>query len=86
MPSRLKQNRRFREIFDLDETEVKRQFKKLKGILIFDPFGNAEDLKKEIEEFSSKTGLPVLEVKEVGLEPFRKLLLEAIAKLQDLKK
>lgn len=86
MPSRLTQNRRFKGIFDLDEAKTKRLFKKLKGIVIFDPFGNAEDLRKEIEQFSSKTGLPVLEVKEVGLEPFRKLILEAVAKLKDQKK
>jgi hypothetical protein len=83
MPSKLKQNRRFRGVFDLNEAETKKRFKKLKGILIFDPFGNTEDLKKEIEEFSSKTGLPVLDVKEVGLEPLRKLILEALAKLED---
>jgi hypothetical protein len=83
MPSKLKQNRRFRGIFDLNEAETKKRFKKLKGILIFDPFGNAEDLRKEIEEFSSKTGLPVLEVKEVGLEPLRKLILEALSKLEN---
>jgi hypothetical protein len=86
IPSRLRQNRRFRGIFNLDEAGTKKQFKKLKGILVFDPFGNVEDLRKEIEEFSSKTGLPVLDVKEVGLEPFRKLILEAVAKLEDLKK
>jgi hypothetical protein len=86
MPSRLRQNRRFRGIFDLSEEETKRQFKKLKGILIFDSLSNMEELKKEIEEFSSKTGLPVLEIIEVGLEPFRKLILEAVAKVENLKK
>jgi len=86
MPSRLRQNRRFRGIFDLSEEETKRQFKKLKGILIFDSLSNMEELKKEIEEFSSKTGLPVLKVTQVGLEPFRKLILEAVAKVENLKK
>jgi hypothetical protein len=86
MPSRLTQNRRFKGIFDLDEAKTKRLFRKLKGIVIFDPFGNAEDLRNEVEQFSSRTGLPVLEVKEVGLEPFRKLILEAVAKLDCKKK
>jgi hypothetical protein len=82
MPSKLRQNKRFRGILDLNEAETKRQFKKLKGILIFDSLSNMEELKKEIEEFSSKTGLPVLKVTQVGLEPFRKLILEAVAKLE----
>jgi hypothetical protein len=86
MPSRLRQNRRFRGIFDLSEAETKRQFKKLKGVLIFDSLGNTEDLRKEIEEFSSKTGLPVLKIIQVGLEPFRKLILEALAKVEDQEK
>jgi hypothetical protein len=86
MPSKLRQNKRFRGILDLNEAETKRQFKKLKGILIFDSLSNMEELKKEIEEFSSKTGLPVLKVTQVGLEPFRKLILEAVAKLEIQKK
>lgn len=86
MPSKLRANKRFRGILDLGEAETKRQFKNLKGILVFDSLGNIDALRGEIEEFSSKTGLPVLKTTRVGLEPFMRLISEALARLDQKKR
>ncbi len=49
------------------------------------PFRKIEGLRGEIEEFSSKTALPVLKTTRVGLAPFRKLISEAEAQLDQKK-
>jgi hypothetical protein len=85
MPSKLRGNKRFGGIFQRDEEATKRQFRKLKGILVFEPFCETAEFRQDLAEFSRITGLPVLEVRKVGVESFRKLILEAFAKLEDQK-
>jgi len=82
MPSRLKANLRFRPIFETGEEETKRQFRMLKGIILFDTLGNVKEFEGEAEEFSRRTELPILDKKVVGLHGFRDLILEAIRKLE----
>gem|GEM_PF-298383 len=82
MPSRLKANLRFRPIFKTSEEETKKQFRMLKGIILFDTLGNLKEFEGEVEEFSRRTGLPILDKKVVGLDGFRDLILEAIRKLE----
>jgi len=82
MLSRLKANVRFRPIFDISEEEMRKQFSRLKGIILFDSLGNLSEFEDEVEEFSRRTGLPVLEKRAVGLYRFRDLILEAIGKLE----
>ncbi len=53
MPSSLKENPRFKPMFDrLSSGEGRQRFSKLKGILLFDSLENLDEFKDEIEEFS----------------------------------
>ena len=63
MPSNLKETMNFKEIFDWSIEDTKEQFKELDGLIIVDSLGNLDELKSDIEEFSSKSGLEVKEIK-----------------------
>ncbi|PVX24000.1 MAG: hypothetical protein CW691_08965 [Candidatus Bathyarchaeum sp.] len=82
MPCNLKKNKYFREIFDWNMEGVKEMFEHLNGIIVIDSLGNLDDLKSDIEEFSTQTGLQVRNIKSVGLDGLKALLDEAIIKLQ----
>jgi hypothetical protein len=83
MPSNLKKNEYFKNIFDWHMEGVKQQFQHLEGLIIIDSLNNLDELKKEIEEFSFYSGLRVKAVKSVGLNGLKTVLLEAINKLQN---
>ena len=83
MPSNLKKYARFREIFDWNMEEVKKQFEHLTGIIIIDTLHNLDELKSDIEEFSYHTGLQVKDSKAVGLNGLKAVIDEAIKKLQN---
>ncbi|MBM5804655.1 MAG: DUF1638 domain-containing protein [Candidatus Verstraetearchaeota archaeon] len=85
MPSRLKANARFRSIFEKSEEEMRRQFSRLRGIILFDSLGNLEGFEEEVEDFSRRTGLPVLESRVVGLDGLEGLILEAIKRLEQVR-
>lgn len=79
IPSNLKANPQFRPIFYGTSTEeVRKQFSKLKGILLFDSLENLDEFKDEIEEFSNYIGLPILGKKVVGLDRLKDLILETM--------
>jgi hypothetical protein len=79
MPSNLKANPRFRPIFYGTSTEeIRKQFSKLKGILLFDSLKDLGEFNDEIEEFSNYTGLPILGKKVVGLDRLKDFILETI--------
>ena len=63
----------------IDEATFAQMFSGMKGIVILDTCGNAEEIKKEIEE--SKIGLTILETRQIGLEGVKKVINEAIDKL-----
>jgi hypothetical protein len=81
MPSNLKNNERFKVIFDKSTEEMRKQFSKLKGIILIDSLGNLSEFKEEIEEFSYRIRLPVLDEKVVGIDGVKDVILEAIRKL-----
>ena len=82
MPSNLKKNVRFRQVFDWNQEEIKNLFGNLKGVIILDSLENLDEFKSDIEEFSSNTGLPVKSKKAVGTHGLETVILEAIKKLE----
>ena len=83
MPSNLKMDPRFNRLFDLNSQELKKQFSKLKGIIVLDSLGNLNEFEGEICEFSNHTGLPVLDKRAVGIDGLKGVVLEALKKLKD---
>jgi hypothetical protein len=82
MPSNLKKNKYFNEIFNWNMEGVKQQFQHLNGLIIIDSLYNLDELNKDIEEFSYHTGLKVKAIKSVGLDGLKSVILEAIKKIQ----
>jgi len=82
MPSNLKKTRNFKIIFDWSIEDRKEQFTELDGLIIVDSLGNLDELKSDIEEFSSNSGLEVKEQKSVGLDGLKSVIEEALKKLQ----
>ena len=83
MPSNLKKNRYFKEIFDWNIENIKDQFEHLNGLIIIDSLDNLEELQSDIEEFSFYTGLKVKLTESVGLNGLKAAIEEAIKKLED---
>jgi len=85
VPSNLKADPRFRPMFyGPSPEEVRQQFSKLKGILLFDSLEDLDEFKNEIEEFSNLTGLPILGKKVAGLDRFKDLILETMRRLKNV--
>ena len=79
MPSKLKASARFRRIFySLSTEEVRKQFSKLKGIMLFDSLQDLDEFKDEIEEFSNYVRLPILGKKVAGLDRLKDVILETM--------
>lgn len=85
MPSNLKKNKYFREIFDWNLEGIKEQFEHLSGVIIVDSLGNLDELESDITEFCVNTGLQVKETKTVGLDGLKAVIDEAAKKLQNKK-
>ena len=62
----------------VDEAAFAGLFSGIKGIVLLDTMGNAEECRAELE--ASGLGLPILEVREVGLENVRRVVCEALQK------
>jgi len=85
MPSKLKANPRFNLIFyEWSPEEVKKQFSKLKGIMLIDSLEDLDNFESEIEEFSNYTGLPILGKKLAGLDRLKNVILETIDRLKNV--
>lgn len=82
MPSNLKKNSWFREIFDWKMESIKDQFDHLSGIIVIDSLGNLDEFKNDIKEFSHYTGLEVKNIKAVGLGGLKAVIIDAIKKLK----
>jgi len=86
MPSQLKVNPRFNPIFyGWSPEEIKKQFSKLKGILLFDSLEDLDEFKDEIEEFSNYIGLPIVGKKLSGLDRLKNFILETINRLKNVR-
>lgn len=85
MPSNLKKNKYFREIFDWNLEDIKEQFEHLSGVIVIDSLDNLEELESDITEFCGNTGLQVKETKTVGLDGLKAVIDEAAKKLQNKK-
>jgi hypothetical protein len=62
--------------------ETRRIFSRLKGILLIDSLGNLNDYQDRIRAISDLTGLPILETRKVGLVGLKKVLSNALEKVQ----
>ena len=58
--------------------EIRDMFKMLDGILLLDALGDLDAYRDQIDAISEKTGLPILERKNIGLGGLKKVLLEAL--------
>ena len=85
IPSNLKKNKYFREIFDWNIENIKEQFEYLSGVIIIDSLDNLDELESDITQFCVNTGLEVNEIKTVGLDGLKAVIYEAIKKLQNNK-
>ena len=59
-----------------DEAAFTGLFNGIKGFVILDTCGNTEKMKKELEE--AGLGVPILEIRKVGLENIRRVVFDAI--------
>ena len=85
MPSNLKKNKYFREIFDWNLEGITEQFEHLSGVIVIDSLDNLDELESDINEFCDNTGLQVKETKTVGLDGLKTVIDEAAKKLQNKK-
>ncbi len=60
--------------------EIRKMFEMLEGIILIDTLGDLEKYGDRIEQISDRTGLPVLEHKDVGLSGLKTILLETLAR------
>ena len=63
---------------DVDPELLRKFFVGLKGIVLLDSLGAARRSKEEIEKLN--TGLPILEIRKIGLENLKSVIREAIAR------
>ncbi len=68
----------------IDEETIKYMFAGLRGIVLLDTLGEAEKYKAQID--SLNTGLKIIEVKKVGTDKLRLVILEALKKHKQEKK
>jgi hypothetical protein len=68
----------------IDDESLKSLFNGLKGIVFLDSLGEGEKAREEIEKMN--TGLPILEIKSIGLENLKHVLSDAMERNRCLKK
>ena len=54
----------------------------LDGIVLLDAMGDLDAYRSKIEELVDRTGLPILERKNIGLDGLKKVFLEALERNQ----
>ena len=64
--------------FEGSKDDLRGRYRMLDGIILLDSLGNLNEYEKEIEEISSRTGLPISQRKEVGLKGFKQVILGAL--------
>ena len=61
----------------MDETAFVGMFSSIKGFVLLDTCGNAEKMKKELEE--AGLAVPIIETRQIGLENVRQVIFDAIS-------
>ncbi len=61
----------------MDEAAFVGMFSGIKGFVLLDTCGTAEEMKKELEE--AGLGVPIIETRQVGLENVRRVVFDAIS-------
>jgi hypothetical protein len=61
----------------MDEVAFIGMFSGIKGFVLLDTCGNAEEMKKELE--AAGLGVPILETRQIGLENVRRVVFDAIS-------
>jgi hypothetical protein len=57
---------------------TREMFSMLDGIVLLDAKGDLDEYRSEIDEIADYTGLPILERKNIGLDSFRNIFIEAL--------
>jgi hypothetical protein len=57
---------------------TREMYSMLDGIVLLDAMGDLDDYQAKIDELVERTGLPIIDRKEIGLEGLRDVLLEAL--------
>jgi hypothetical protein len=60
----------------MDDEAFAGMFRGIKGVVLLDTCGDADEMRAELE--ASGIGLKVLEVRELGVEPLKKVVLDAV--------
>jgi hypothetical protein len=60
----------------VDEAAFENMFSGIKGFVLLNTCGNIDRMRKELEQ--SGINVPILEIKEVGLEGVKRVILDAI--------
>ncbi len=68
---------------NMNEDDIKSMFNGLRGIIYLDTLGVGNKAKLDI--CALDMGLPLIEIRDIGLEPFKKLLHETITKADNSK-
>ncbi len=61
----------------MDEAAFVGMFSGIKGFVLLDTCGNAEEMKRELEE--AGLGVPIIETRQIGLENVRRVVFDAIS-------
>ena len=67
-------------LWDRPEPEVRKMFGMLDGIILIDALGDLDDYREMIDEISEKTGLPILERKNVDLDGLKTVIRDALGR------
>ena len=65
-------------LWDKPREEIRNMFKMLDGIVLLDALGDLDAYQDRIDAISEKTGLPVLERKNIGLDGLKSVLQDAL--------
>jgi hypothetical protein len=60
------------------QKRTREMYSMLDGIILLDAMGDLDNYQSEIDELVERTGLPILDRKEIGLDGLKNILLEAL--------
>lgn len=61
---------------------TREKYRMLDGIVLLDAMGDLDDYQSEIDELVERTGLPILDRKEIGLDGLKNVLVEALERVE----